>query len=858
MHNRTLPRVSVIIPARNAAATLGATLDCLLAQGMRQWEALVVDNGSSDATAALTQSFAMRDARIRSLHEVRSGASAARNAALASARAEWVAFLDADDWWAPEYLERMLAALATEPSGATAYCAYRRVSANGLLLPVVWTPGIAECPFDVFARQSGVAIHCVVTRRDLVRAVGGFDEDLRTCEDWDLWQRLARTGVPFVAVPEALAFYRLRPNSVSSDKRRMVADALTVIDRGWCADPRVPAPDPRFADGAKGNDRLDSAAYFACWCAAAEAGAGHDGSELFDLLERVPDLQPHLEHLQAAVLGGLVAGAQLPPARLTEAWGQIASPLSALLDRLESASLQRGLARRLLANLERNLLRKAKLRQPVALSTIFGQCVNINAPEPIHPPPGIDTMHLRLCAANMQEDVLVTVEIPVFGFLTADDLDCIAMEEIAPRILLRRGARHARRRFLYASAAEAARSGWRVLLASLGCSEKGPRWTALRELQSIRGRIRVRAVADAQPQSPGPGSSRAQAAAILALARADAAVPAKITNPAALEASSGWPKNCNGLGNSSFRRPDSWTCTSLHLFRRERIPNDAAQAASPMVEQAPLAITIEPETELHGIQDKMTGTRPELARHEVPEGIPVLVYRRVAEDVASSPRRPHITLKVFEAQLGLLRQYGYYSIGSAELSRFLYGAAPLRGRPVLITFDDGYMDFYNHAWPILRLYGFSAEVFVATSWIGRTAEWDTDYGPPAPLMGWDELRELQARGVRFGSLLESHTPTDVLPSTELLREAAASRAVLEARLGSTVTAAAPLYGACDERMLRILAASGYGLGFMTGGGLASRHGHPLMLPRIEVHGDLGIEDFAHNLGLPVLPARLSA
>jgi glycosyltransferase involved in cell wall biosynthesis len=107
-----MPSVSAIIPARDAEATLGQTLDSLLAQTVPDWEAVVVDDGSVDGTAEVALAYAARDPRVRLLRARAGGAAAARNAGLALARGRRLLFLDADDWVAPAHLERLLGALA--------------------------------------------------------------------------------------------------------------------------------------------------------------------------------------------------------------------------------------------------------------------------------------------------------------------------------------------------------------------------------------------------------------------------------------------------------------------------------------------------------------------------------------------------------------------------------------------------------------------------------------------------------------------------------------------------------------------------------------------------------------------------
>src|ERR687891_679287 len=98
--------VSVIIPAYDAAETIAETLESVLAQTSRNWEAVVVDDGSHDDTARIVENFTRREKRIRLIRQPNGGEAAARNSGIAAAKHDWLLFLDADDWIAPGYLER--------------------------------------------------------------------------------------------------------------------------------------------------------------------------------------------------------------------------------------------------------------------------------------------------------------------------------------------------------------------------------------------------------------------------------------------------------------------------------------------------------------------------------------------------------------------------------------------------------------------------------------------------------------------------------------------------------------------------------------------------------------------------------
>lgn len=241
-----VPQVSFVIPAYNAAGTLMATLDSLASQTMPDWEAVIVDDGSYDQTAELAQRRSQLDLRMRVIRQANGGASHARNRGIAEARGALVAFLDSDDWIAADFLETLVP-LADE-GRAVAYCAYRRILPSGRVSPVDWCPELEADPFGVLVQRCEPAIHCMLIGRDLLDAVGGFDTTLRTCEDWDLWLRIARTGTPFRGSPRPLASYRMRPFSLSTE-RAMGDDASRVMAIAMQPDPRVIKPASHYALG---------------------------------------------------------------------------------------------------------------------------------------------------------------------------------------------------------------------------------------------------------------------------------------------------------------------------------------------------------------------------------------------------------------------------------------------------------------------------------------------------------------------------------------------------------------------------------------------------------------------------------
>src|SRR4051794_7705086 len=204
------PRVSVIVPAHDAEATLGETLATLRAQTMADLEAVVVDDASADGTRALAAAAAAEDARLRLLAlPANLGAAAARNAGLREARGRWVLFLDADDWLEPDHLAALVAAAEADPGADGAFGGYRHAAADGRLGGVVRRRLDGDL-FRTAARRCPFAVHACLVRREAALGLGGFDPDLGPVEDWDFWQRLGRAGARLVPAGAAGAGYRPR------------------------------------------------------------------------------------------------------------------------------------------------------------------------------------------------------------------------------------------------------------------------------------------------------------------------------------------------------------------------------------------------------------------------------------------------------------------------------------------------------------------------------------------------------------------------------------------------------------------------------------------------------------------------
>jgi GT2 family glycosyltransferase len=222
------PLVSVVVPTHNRARLLSRTLRSILAQQMSDLEVIVVDDGSTDGTQA---SAAAADRRVRVVrNQVATGVSRARNLGIAMARAEWVAFCDDDDLWAPEKLGRQLTA-AERGHSDWAYGGDVNVD-HSLRILSGGRPPDPETVVAVLPRSNPLASggSNVLVRARTLAAVGGFDPSLRRTEDWDLWIRLARAGPP-AWVCEPLVAYRFHDGNITANPDEMVDEARRLAVR---------------------------------------------------------------------------------------------------------------------------------------------------------------------------------------------------------------------------------------------------------------------------------------------------------------------------------------------------------------------------------------------------------------------------------------------------------------------------------------------------------------------------------------------------------------------------------------------------------------------------------------------------
>ena len=219
-------KISVVIPAYNAAHFLPRSLASVFAQTLLPDEVIVVDDGSTDNTAAVAAALGAKVIKRQN-----GGLSAARNTGIQNASSEWIALLDADDMWAPKKLE--LQAARVRPDTVLVYTGLRFFDDNGARGE---RPAIDPTQALKLLRSCNpIAPSTVLVGREAVMQGGGFREDIRACEDWEMWVRLQRLG-KFEGVPDVLMDCYVHADSLSHNPEGMLRWLDLIIETTLVSD----------------------------------------------------------------------------------------------------------------------------------------------------------------------------------------------------------------------------------------------------------------------------------------------------------------------------------------------------------------------------------------------------------------------------------------------------------------------------------------------------------------------------------------------------------------------------------------------------------------------------------------------
>lgn len=216
----------------------------------------------------------------------------------------------------------------------------------------------------------------------------------------------------------------------------------------------------------------------------------------------------------------------------------------------------------------------------------------------------------------------------------------------------------------------------------------------------------------------------------------------------------------------------------------------------------------------------------------------ILMYHNIAcPPQGAKLRSLYVTPRMFRFQMWYLKVAGFQVVGLDEIKSFANGTAEKAppSKMVAITFDDGFTDFYQHAFPVLKRYGYPSTVYCVSDRVGTMNTWDAvQLHAEKSLMSWDMLAEIRRNGVTIGSHTQTHPFLTKLSVEEARDEITASKAILEDNLAVPVEHFCYPYGDYDEDIIGLARAAGYTTATVTGRGHVMPGDNPLALKRVAV------------------------
>ncbi|MGD7037002.1 glycosyltransferase family 2 protein [Methylotuvimicrobium buryatense] len=223
--------ISVVIPAFNAEAFIHKAIDSVLTQYYSHFELIVVNDGSTDNTEKIIQNYS--DTRIRLISQRNGGLSHARNTGIQSSQGNYIAFLDADDYWLPEKLSQQIDFLQKNPDIGFCSTNTRVETPDGQFLNDWQCPVIEYSTLHTLFKQNASVAgsgSSVMVRKELQIKAGGFDETLKSLEDIDMWMRYAALS-EYRCIPDTLTVITKRPDSMSRNLTTMRENAIKVMKK---------------------------------------------------------------------------------------------------------------------------------------------------------------------------------------------------------------------------------------------------------------------------------------------------------------------------------------------------------------------------------------------------------------------------------------------------------------------------------------------------------------------------------------------------------------------------------------------------------------------------------------------------
>ncbi|MEM8859810.1 MAG: glycosyltransferase [Chloroflexota bacterium] len=874
--------VSVIVPMYNAEDTIQVTLDSLLEQTYLKWEAVLVDDGSKDQTLNIAKEYAASDSRFVVVSQENGGVCSARNTGIEAANHNWILYLDADDWIVPEYLEIMTKELMADQSFDAAYCGWAFITPDGHEV-FKEMPTVNGDLYKMHAEGCPYAIHSFVIKKEAIQQAGGYDPSLTVCEDWDLWQRVSRLGTQFKAVKLMLAPYRMRASSASMDGRRILSDGIRVLRQGYTEDLRMANQITAHPNGIGAKDADSQEFYLMCSAAGLVIGRNEDARFLIDELdhEECSMLDPYSTAF--CVIQSAMLSACYPLTDWEQAWRERSENARLFFEALESRTGVEGLADQaqkaageLVIVFMGNLSPWHQMRAKIAHGKLLpnkmrtwlkyhypayrGQMLERirNALQTI--PSLYNLAHLlrrkygpgenRAFFEDLFEDenpweytseyeqvkYEQTLELfPEGPIESALEIACAEGHftvQYAPRVKNLVAADISQRAIDRTAkrCSEFSNINYAQLdLAKDNISGKYDLITCSEMLYFMRDHAKLRKVAQKITNALNSDGY---------LIMAHGNVVRDDPNTTGF----GWEHDfgAKGIGETFSQIADLTFVKEVRtpLYRIQLFQKSKAKSSGKKPLVASEVVEMEQPTELEELVSS------QVLWHGCSEQLPVLMYHRVAPDGSDELADWRVTPEEFEKQLAYLQKAGFHSVTLKQWRGWVDDKTPFPKGGILITFDDGYRDFAEHAWPLLKKYGFTATVHLVVDQIGGYNAWDEEeFGEIVPLMNWDQIRELKAEGVTFGSHTVNHFALDRISPIKAWRELKRSKHILEEKLDVSIDTVAYPFG-LHNRLVHLLAGlAGYAYGFTCQEGAVNPKHSMLAMPRLEVEGSHTLEDF---------------
>lgn len=226
--------------------------------------------------------------------------------------------------------------------------------------------------------------------------------------------------------------------------------------------------------------------------------------------------------------------------------------------------------------------------------------------------------------------------------------------------------------------------------------------------------------------------------------------------------------------------------------------------------------------------------------------VPILMYHSISDHVSSKFKAFTVSPKLFAEHMAYLAEHNYTTITVTQFINAINGdAEELPEKPIILTFDDGFADFYTNVFPVLKSYGFTATLYIVTAFTGGTSRWLKDEQDAArPLLNWEQLAEISAGGIECGAHSHSHAQLDILPSDMAREEIKSCKQILEKQLSQSITSIAYPYGYHSDTVKQIVRSVGYTSACAVKYKMSSTDDDPFALSRLMVAVDTHIDKFA--------------